>query len=407
MNSVTYDVVVVGGGPAGATAANDLAQAGASVLLLDRAGRVKPCGGAVPPQLLRDFDVPETVLEAKVGSARMVSPTQRTVEMPIKKGFVGMVDRASFDEWLRCRAAESGATRIEGTFETLGPSKDGYIELTYREGAKSTLSRRANMTGIKTIRTRYVIGADGANSKVGKQAIGGADKLASVFAYHEIIKTPTAMTPRARARCDVIYDGSLSPDFYSWVFPHGDTISVGTGTAEQGYGIRGSVTELRTRIGLDEAETIRKEGAPIPLKPLKRWDDGKHVLLAGDAAGVVAPASGEGIFYAMTSGRIAAQVIEEVLQTGNAKTLRLARKRFLRAHGKVFMVLGAMQYFWYSTDKRRERFVTMCADEDVQRLTWESYLNKRLVRHDYFAHIKIFFKDMAHLVGIGAADGRR
>jgi len=402
-----YDVVVVGGGPAGATAAYELASGGVNVLLLDKAGRIKPCGGAVPPQLLRDFDVPEHVLEAKVSSARMVSPTLREVDMPIETGFVGMVDRSTFDEWLRARAEQAGATRINGSFSELGGSSGGYIELAYRPGKKQSLSRSAEPPSLTTVRTRYVIGADGANSAVAKQALGDAAKLKSVFAYHEIIETPKTLANDAKVRCDVIYDGSLSPDFYSWVFPHGNTISVGTGTAVQGYGIRGSITELRRRTGLDSARTIRKEGAPIPLKPLKRWDDGKHVLLAGDAAGVVAPASGEGIFYAMTCGRIAAKVMQEVLRTDNVKTLKQARKQFLRAHGKVFMVLGAMQYFWYSSDKRRERFVTMCDDADVQRLTWESYLNKRLVKRDYFSHVKIFFKDLAHLLGITAVNGRR
>ena len=70
----TYDVVVVGGGPSGATAATDLAKAGRSVLLLDRAGRIKPCGGAIPPRLIRDFDIPDELLVARITSARIVSP---------------------------------------------------------------------------------------------------------------------------------------------------------------------------------------------------------------------------------------------------------------------------------------------------------------------------------------------
>ncbi len=234
----------------------------------------------------------------------------------------------------------------------------------------------------------------------------GADKLKSVFAYHEIIETPAEWEGHAIAsRCDVIYDGALSPDFYSWVFPHGETLSVGTGTAEQGFSLRQSITDLRARTGLDTAKTLRTEGAPIPMKPLKRWDDGKHVLLCGDAAGCVAPASGEGIFYAMACGRMSAETMMEVLQSNDPALLRNARKRFLKAHGKVFWALGIMQYFWYHSDKRRERFVTMCDDKDVQRLTWDSYLNKRLTRKEPMAHIKIFFKDMAHLFGIGPARG--
>ena len=105
--SETFDVVIVGGGPSGATAAHDLASLGRTVLLLDRAGRIKPCGGAIPPRLIRDFDIPDHLLVARVNAARMVSPSDKQVDMPIDGGFVGMVDRDVFDEWLRDRAAQA------------------------------------------------------------------------------------------------------------------------------------------------------------------------------------------------------------------------------------------------------------------------------------------------------------
>ena len=84
----------------------------------------------------------------------------------------------------------------------------------------------------------------------------------------------------------------------------------------------------------------------------------------------------------------------------NVGTLEQARKRFMKEHGRVFWILGIMQYFWYSSDKRRERFVSICEDKDVQRLTWEAYMHKRLVRRDPMAHVRIFFKDLAHLLGL-------
>jgi geranylgeranyl reductase len=124
--------------------------------------------------------------------------------------------------------------------------------------------------------------------------------------------------------------------------------------------------------------------------------------LAGDAAGVVAPASGEGIYYAMVGGRLAADAVDAFLKSGSVRDLATARKRFMRTHGPVFWVLGIMQHFWYRSDKRRERFVSMCADPDVQKLTWQAYMNKELVRADPAAHARIFLKDMGHLLGLSA-----
>ncbi|NDA46374.1 MAG: geranylgeranyl diphosphate reductase, partial [Alphaproteobacteria bacterium] len=335
-----------------------------------------------------DFDIPDHLLKAKVRTARMISPRDQQVDMPIKGGFVGMVDREEFDEWLRERAEQAGAVRCKGLFIKIIRDGQGVPVVHYqsRDGSFTTGQARG----------RIIIGADGANSLVARQEVPGADKTKFVFAYHEIIARPKDDEDLAN-RCEIYYRGSLSPDFYSWIFPHGDTMSVGTGSAKKGFSLKNSVADLRALTGLDRTESIRKEGAPIPLKPLKHWDNGRDVILAGDAAGVVAPASGEGIYYAMLGGRLSAEAAERVLQTGDARALASARQRFMKLHGRVFWILGIMQYFWYSSDKRRESFVKICRDPDVQRLTWEAYMNKELVRTDIMAHIRIFFKDLAHL----------
>ena len=393
-----FDVAVIGGGPAGATAADDLAGRGFSVLLLDRPGRIKPCGGAIPPRCIQDFEIPDELICARVRSARMVSPSDRQVDMPIDDGYVGMVDRDVFDEWLRTRAARNGAERRDGFFTELAEDDSGGVRIRYQEGRGGADSEQ------REVHARMVIGADGAKSAVGKQAIPGADAIPHVAAYHEIIESPDTGDDRFHPeRADVYYRGSISPDFYGWIFPHGKTASIGAGTAIKGFSLRGAVKKLREDAGLTEAPTLRREGAPIPMTPLKRWDNGRNVVLAGDAAGTVAPASGEGIYYAMAGGRYVANAVQAALESGDGKALSGAQKAFARDHGQVFRVLGVMQRYWYTDNNRRERFVRICADPDVQALTWDAYMNKRLVRARPLTHMRIFFKNIAHLTGLARA----
>lgn len=393
-----FDVIVLGGGPSGATAACDLAQRGYRVALVDREGRIKPCGGAIPPKLLHEFGIPGDVLVTKVRGARIISPKQQVVGMPIEDGYVGMVDRADFDPWLRNRAERAGATRIAGTFSHVlrNPVEQGDLVSFYY--------RCKDSNALSMIRGRYVIGADGARSKLAQDEIEGSEQGQYVFAYHEILESPanTDSNFYDPSQCDVFYDGSLSPDFYAWVFPHGKSLSIGTGSAVKGFSQREAIEQLRKRTGLCGQNLIRREGAPIPLKPLPRWDNGRDIVLAGDAAGVVAPASGEGIYYAMLGGRMAATAVADCLERGSPKGLANARKRFMRLHGQVFWVLGLMQRYWYANDQRRERFVRICQDPDVQQLTWDAYMNKELVKAKPLAHARIFFKNLAHLSGLAS-----
>jgi len=389
-----YDAVVIGGGPSGAVAAEHLASQGRKVALLDKAGRIKPCGGAVPPRLIRDFAIPDSQLVAKIDTARMISPTAHQVDIAIENGYVGMVDREHFDEFLRCRAADSGAERLTGTFTRIERDADGLATVHYRTKEGESHSLQARM----------IVGADGARSGVARAEMPGGDTIPYVIAYHEIIEAPDDVATYHPKRCDVVYDGKVSPDFYGWVFPHGKCASVGMGSAVKGVDLKDATALLRAQSGLTECRTIRKEGAPIPLKPLKRWDNGHDLVLAGDAAGVVAPASGEGIYYAMIGGLHAAEAVEQALATGKAKALATARKRFMKEHGQVFRVLEVMQKTYYKSDERRERFVNLCRDIDVQRLTFEAYMNKKLVQARPLAHLKIFAKNMAHLLRLVPAE---
>ena len=230
-----FDVVVVGGGPSGATAAEDLARSGHSVAMIDRDGRIKPCGGAIPPRLIADFNIPDDMLVAKITTARMISPTGRKVDIPIENGFVGMVDRADFDEYLRKRAATAGADRRTGTFLRIDRDDAG-THVIYRDKASGD---EVSLT------TKLVIGADGARSGVARAEVPGGDKTPYVIAYHEIIEAPQATGDYDPDRCDVIYDGRISPDFYGWIFPHGKSASVGMGSMVKGVDLKQATAALR------------------------------------------------------------------------------------------------------------------------------------------------------------------
>ena len=154
-----FDVIVVGGGPSGAIAAEWLALRGTKVLLADREGRVKPCGGAIPTKAIRDFAIHESQIKARIGAARMIAPSGKFIDMAIGDiGYVGMVDRDTFDPYLRDRAYAAGATKFTGTFKSLDYRDDGAVVAHFEA---KTVGHEA-----VTYTARAIIGADGAKSPV-------------------------------------------------------------------------------------------------------------------------------------------------------------------------------------------------------------------------------------------------
>ena len=395
-------VAVVGSGPAGSSAAETLAKAGIETYLFERKlDNAKPCGGAIPLCMVSEFDLPPQIIDRQVRKMKMISPSNVEVDINIEKKeeYIGMCRREVLDGFLRDRAAKLGAKLINGTVHKIDiPSNntDAYT-LHYADHSNGSLEGTA-----KTLKVDLIIGADGANSRVAKAIDAGDYNYA--IAFQERIRLPEDKMAYYHDLAEMYVGNDVSTDFYAWVFPKYDHVAVGTGTMKVNKAdIKNLQAGIRARAAkkLAGGEIIKVEAHPIPEHPRPRRVVGR-VALVGDAAGYVTKSSGEGIYFAAKSGRMCAETIVEVSQNGqNIPTendLKLYLKRWDKKYGLTYKVLDILQNVFYRTDATREAFVEMCADRDVQRLTFDSYLYKTVVPANPLVQMKITAKTIGSLL---------
>ena len=313
-------VAVVGGGPAGASAADALAQQGVETFLVERKlDNCKPCGGAIPLCMIDEFDLPKDIVDRQVKKMTMISPTNKEVQIgqTLKDDeFIGMVRREVLDDFLRQRAKKNGATLINGLFlgMTLPTNKGESYVLTYNdyEGEEGN-ARKGDK---KTLEVDVVIGADGANSRVAKDIEAGDYEYA--IAFQERMRIPEQKMDYYKDRAEMYVGEDVSPDFYAWVFPKCDHVAVGTGTVVDKKGIQRYQQGIRERAAprIEGGDIIRVEAHPIPEHP-RPWRVKDRAILVGDAAGYVTKCSGEGIYFAAKSGRMCAETIVKNSKQGS------------------------------------------------------------------------------------------
>lgn len=311
--SSSYDVIVAGGGPAGGSAAYHLVQAGARVLVLERQDlpRYKACGGAIPKAALQSFPFSfEPVIEARPDQVEYALGSAH-VRLPLPREAIVMVMRDRFDAYLLERSGAEVRTGVG--LRTISETRQG-VQVTTENGEK--------------LAAGYLIGADGVNSTVARQA-GLWRKNGRIPAIEVEVPVRQAIFQRY-ARRPLFLFGAIGWG-YAWIFPKADHLSVGVAALHPKRGQLQAVLEREmSRYGIDLGQGAR-HGHTIPLYTRLRPVATHRVLLAGDAAGLVDPLTGEGIRFALKSGRLAAEA--------------LAANKPQRYAGKIFSQIGLSHGF--------------------------------------------------------------
>jgi geranylgeranyl reductase family protein len=321
-----YDVVIVGAGPAGASAALEFSKSNLRVLVIEKEflPRDKPCGGAMPSSVEEILGINlSAVIQNRTSSVKIVRDYKDEVlHKTVGSNAPILVNRAEFDKFILDEALRGGADNIE-----------------LLEGYKITSVKEKNDTVVlmaedgREIETSYVIAADGALGKIASKV---GLMLYKKFAQSVDVEIITHSDYYHQQKDVMIMNCFCLPQGYGWIFPkENNRFSCGIGTWGDPINI---IHQLKLFIDntfpKNAVTKMKVKGYPIPIYQGTQTIATKRVLLVGDAAGLVNPVTGEGIRYALLSGKIAAQTIINNAREKNCLVSSLYQKQIHEDIGK-------------------------------------------------------------------------
>ena len=324
-----FDCIVVGGGPAGSTAARELAAAGARVLVVDRADfpRYKACGGGIPLRTEKLLPFPiDPVVEDSVSLLQVSHQGRSRFVRDSGEPFAHMVMRERFDQLLLEQAKKAGAEFRPGT---------AVRELSLDGGA------RVRADGFEA-EADYLVCADGAHSPVGKMA-GLGEGIAECAAWEVEVRAPAVR--KLAYRNTALIELGYRPWGYAWLFPKREVLSIGIVLPrDQAGDMKEHVRAYIDSLGLAGAAVDIARGHKIRFRRGGERIANERALLAGDSAGLADEFTEEGISYAVESGRLAARNVLRGLGGGSIAAYQADVDREIMPELRAARQIGFMFY---------------------------------------------------------------